>query len=573
MSKQYAFIQRRIVFLMLSWFVTTTVFGQTQQMATSLPANWQRVGSVWSSPDQPTLKTTTSSGTSSPEKTIWVGSVGQPVELATASSDFQLTLDILTASGAEVCLVLPDGKAVKLTGWRVNKMPGLWQRVAVNYRMGKPAMIEKMALNDITVTEGEILSGKSTGEIAASNRVSVKVLKGTVALRNVVYKPYANRPVAKWSAPISYTIYEGENTTRAETAGKNVLKKDTTAMLNYEVAYGQPRRHSILFSGKLNALQTGDYEFDLNYGGIAGLWVDGKELIPATYHELGQPTTMRMPLAAGPHEVQVFFTRFYTRPGLGLFISQAGVRPQPLHALISLPDPDPVGLISVQADAKAERIRSFVQLPGERMKHTHSLSVGTPAKLNYTLDLNQMALLQAWKGDFANVTEMWYERGESQLLNPMGATVYLPGQTALMILPDAASEATTAWPDSVGETILLYKGLTVDKQGYPTIEYTLAGMAVTDDVRPDNNVLIRTLTMKGSPNRIPGPRSVYCRVALGSSVEEVSKGLYAVNDRSYYIRIDPKSNVKLRHSNGKQEVLLPVELKNGTGSVQYSIEF
>ena len=573
MSKQYAFCQQRVGFLVLSWFVTTAIFAQTQPMAISLPANWQRVGSVWASSDQPTLKTTAYAGTSSPEKTIWVGLVGQPVELATASGDFQLTLDMLTASGAEVSLVLPGGKAVTLTGWRVNKLPGLWQRVAVNYRMGKPAMIEKMALNDVTVAEGELLSGKSTGETAAPNRIGVQVVKGTVALRNVVFKPYANQPVARWSTPISYTIYEGENMTRAETAGKKILKKDTTAMLNYEVAYGQPRRHSILFSGKLNALQTGEYEFDLNYGGIAGLWVDGKEMIPATYHELGQPTTARMSLAAGPHEVQVFFTRFYTRPGLGLFISQAGIRPQPLHALISLPDPDPVGLISVQADAKAERIRSFVQLPGEKMKRTHSLSVGTPAKLNYTLDLNQMALLQAWKGDFANVTEMWYERGEPQLLSPMGATIYLPGQTALLIQPNAVSESTTAWPDSVDETILQYKGLTVDKQGYPTIEYTLAGVAVTDNIRPDNNALVRTLTVKGSAIGIPGPRSVYCRVAAGSSVEEVSKGLYAINDRSYYIRVDPKANVKLRQSNGKQEVLLPVELKNGTGSVQYSIEF
>ena len=573
MNRQYIRSHLLIICLTLSYLFAGTLLAQTLPVATPLPVNWQRVGSILASPDQSTLKTTVYSNTSSPEKTIWVGSVGQPVELATASGDFQLTLDMLTASGAEASLLLPDGKALKLTGWRVNKMPGLWQRVAVNYRMGRPAMIEKMALNDVTVIEGELLSGRSTGGTTAPNRIGVQASKGTVALRNVVFKPYANRPVARWSAPISYTIYEGENTTRAETANKKILKQDTTAMLNYEVAYGLPRRYSILFSGKLNALQTGDYEFELNYGGIAGLWVDGKEIIPATYHELGQPATLRMPLAAGPHEVQVFFTRFWARPGLGLFISQAGVRPQPLHALISLPDPDPVGLVSVQAEGKAERIRSFVQLPGETKKRTHSLSVGTPAKLNYTLDLNQMALLQAWKGDFANVTEMWYERGEPQLLSPMGATIYLPGQTALMILPDVASEATTAWPDSISEDILQYKGLTVDKQGYPTIEYTLAGIAVTDNVRPVNNALVRILTVQGSPTGPSGPRSVYCRVAAGSSVEEVSKGFYAVNDRSYYIRIDPKAKVNLRQSNGKQEILLPVEMKKGEGSVQYSIEF
>ena len=562
--------------MLKSWYawllvagIGSAVYAQepVENRAASLPTNWQRVGSVWAAPDQPALTTTVASGTVAPEKIMWVGTAGQPLELAMVANDFQLTMEVLTGAGAAVNLALPGGKVVKLTGWPVSKMPGLWQRVAIQYRMGKPAMIEKMALNDVTVAEGTFLPGQSTGAQTDPNRLGVQVVNGMAAVRHVVYKPYANRAVAQWSAPLSYTIYEGENTTRAETAGKKILKQDTTARLNYEVGYGQPRRHSVLFSGKLNALKTGDYEFDLNYGGIAGLWVDGKETIPATYHELGQPVTVRLPLAAGPHEVQVFFTRFWARPGLGLFVAQAGVRPQPLHTLISLPDPDPVGLISVQAGAKAERIRSFVQLSGETKKRTHSLSVGTPANLNYTLDLNQMALLQVWKGDFANLTEMWYERGEPQLLNPMGAVVYLPGQTALMVLPNAASQ-TTAWPDSTDETTLQYRGLTVDKQGYPTIQYTLAGLAVTDDIRPGNNVLMRTLTVKGSTAGTP-----HCRIVAGSLVEEISKGFYAVNDRSYYIRIDPKMTVKVRQLAGKQEVLLPVLMNSQTGSVQYSIEF
>ncbi|HLL95852.1 MAG TPA: hypothetical protein VK404_12810, partial [Spirosoma sp.] len=218
---------------------------------------------------------------------------------------------------------------------------------------------------------------------------------------------------------------------------------------------------------------------------------------------------------------------------------------------------------SVAPEAKPELIRSFVQLPGEKTKRTHSLSVGSPTGLHYTVDLNQMALLQAWKGDFANVTEMWYERGEPQLLEPMGATVRLPVQTPLMVL---ASE-TTEWPDSVGENVLRYKGLTVDKQGVPTITYEMAGLAVTDAIRPDGDALTRTLSLTGSP----GGGVAYCRIAAGSSLEEVGKGTYAVNDRSYYVRFDPKAKVKLRQSKGKQELLIPVTMKNGTGSVQYAI--
>ena len=175
-----------------------------------------------------------------------------------------------------------------------------------------------------------------------------------------------------------------------------------------------------------------------------------------------------------------------------------------------------------------------------------------------------MALLQAWKGDFANVTEMWYERGEPQLLTPLGTVIRLPAQSALMVL----TNENTAWPDSLSDNTLQYKGLTVDKQGAPTVTYSLAGLAVTDAIRPEVDALVRTLSLTGSPDGIP-----YCRIAAGSSLEEISKGLYAVNDRSYYVRFDPKAKVKLRQSNGKQELLLPVAMKNRSGSVQYSIVF
>lgn len=549
----------------LALCVSGLVSSLQAQQTTTLPANWQQIGSLSPSADPSTLKTTPV-GQTSPDKAILVGTAGQPYRMAETASDFMLTMAILTTTKADVDVLLPSGSSIRLTGRTVNKAPGLWQTVDIKYRSEKPAMIEKLTLNGVTIEEGRLVANAAPSPDATPGTLGLRVTNGSVAVKNLVYKAYANRAVARWQGPLTYQIYPGENVGRREDlAGKTLLKQDTTAMISYDVTYGQPRQHAILFSGKLNALQGGEYQFQLNHGGVAGLWIDGKETIPTVYRDLGQPTTGQVTLTAGPHDVQVFFVRSWPRPGLGLFVSQANTRPQALHILTSLPEPDPVSLFSVQAEARPERIRSFVQVPGEKKKRTHSLSVGSPAGIHYTLDLNQMALLQTWKGDFANVTEMWYERGEPQLLTPMGATVPLPPQTALMVLSEAGTEA---WPDSVDENTLQYKGLTLDKQGYPTIDYVLAGASVTDASRPGENSLDRTLTITGSPKG-----TLYCRVAAGSSVEEMGKGLYAINDRSYYVRIDPKTPVRLRQSNGRQEVLVPVVLKNGSGVVQYSIVF
>ena len=558
---------RQLALFVVGGLISVPLFAQSDLPPVSLsqltrPNGWQLVGSVATGSDGTALKT-------QPGNTLLTGG-REPLTLATPTADFRLHFEVLMTANADAFLSLPNGETISLDHSRdlarFQKAPGLWQTIDLWYKTdgvgGKP-VLEKLMFNGITIKEGQTLTGKT------DHPVTIMAQNGQVVIRNVGYRVMSPRNVAQWSGPLSYTIYEGQNSSRAELTNRKVLKQDTASTINSLVAFGQPNRYSILFLGKLNALQAGEYQFDLQEGGYADLRIDGQEAIPVVQRELGQPTTITKNLTAGLHTIDVFFGRNWSRPGLGLFVSQVGTRPQPLHAPTSLPETSPVALISVNPDYnnpqnQTQRIRSFVQLPGEKTKRTHAMSVGSPTGMHYTVDLDQMALLQAWKGDFANVTEMWYERGEPQLLTPLGETVLLSPQTPLMVL----ANETTAWPDSVSETILQYKGLKIDKQGTPTMEYTLAATTVIDAVKPDGDALTRTLTLTGSPTG-----TLYCRLAAGTSVEEVSKGLYAINDRSYYVRVDPKAGVKMRQSNGKQELLLPVSMKNGAVSVQYSIVF
>lgn len=568
MNKSIPLFISRIIYIFVGSLLAGSLYAQGDLPPLSLaqltrPSGWQLAGSVSTNADGSTLDS------KSGDKLL-VGS-GEPLTLLTPTADFRVRFDALMTTNADVALTLPAGQSINLTHSqdiaRLLKAPGLWQTIELWYRISRttaPAVLEKLVINGITVREGQTLSSTKLGPLTIASKT------GKVAVRNVGYRVMTPRQVAQWSGPVSYTIVEGGYIQDPkEAARRKVLKQDTTNLLNFEVAYGQPRQYTILFSGKLNALQAGDYRFDLDQGGVTGLWIDGKEIIPINHLELGMPNSGNATLTAGPHDVNVYFSRSWFRPGLGLFVSQAGTRPQPLHAPSSLPEPDPVAVVSVNPDYsdarnQTQRIRSFVQLPGEKTKRTHSLSVGSPAGIHYTIDLNQMALLQAWKGDFANTTEMWYERGEPQLLTPLGATVRLPAQSAMAVLTDES----TAWPDSAGENVLQYKGMTVDKQGAPTLNYVLAGTTITDAIRAEANALVRTLTVTGSPTG-----TLYYRIAAGSAIEEVGKGLYAIDDRSYFIRLDPKAKVKSRQSNGKQELLLPVDVKNGSGSMQYSIVF
>ncbi|WP_266363815.1 PA14 domain-containing protein [Tellurirhabdus rosea] len=515
--------------------------------ATALPKSWRWIGAISAAPDA-------SSFTTKPGTAYLLGG-REPLNVLQVNDDFRMRFDVMMTQGGDVELSLPNGSTLSLLHSpdlnRILKAPGLWQTVDLRYRAAtgaQPALLEKLVINGVTVREDQRLApAKATGSVALWSP------NGSLAVRDMAYQILSNRQVARLGN-VRYKLYEGEAEKAADLSAKKPLQEGTLPAITHEVAYGQTKRYSIVYTGELEVLQDGPLTFTVQQGGIAGIQVDGKDVIAPTYADLGQPQTAQTTLKAGKYPVTVFFSRSWPRPGLGVFVSGPGTRPQALHPQASLPEPDPVGLIAVRAADRPSLIRSFIQLPNEKKKRTHCLSVGTPAGQHYTMDLNQGALLQVWKGDFADVTEMWHERGEPQLLKPIGTLVSLGGQPTLAALNDA----NQVWPDSLNdEKDFLYKGWKLDADGYPTLQYSYRGAAISDFIKPISNGLSRTLTVNGGPG-------LYCRLAAGKDVEEVRKGLYAVDNHSYYIQLDPKAKPVIRNN---RELLLPVS----NGTIQYSI--
>ncbi len=64
--------------------------------------------------------------------------------------------------------------------------------------------------------------------------------------------------------------------------------------------------------------------------------------------------------------------------------------------------------------------------------------------------------------------------------------------------------------------------------------------------------------------------NLYLRLAEANNIETVSEGLYLLNDKSYYLRIDDAGNAKpvIRNANGRKEIIIPIQNK-----VSYSILF
>ncbi|HEV7347916.1 family 16 glycoside hydrolase [Telluribacter sp.] len=531
-------------------------------------SNWSVKGGVSMHPDNASsVKTQAGNG-------ILVGTPGAPLSTQLKARDLRLRMEFMLSPGAEGYVQLPGGQRVHLADSRQQpgpnaqtagyigqfpaqnaaKAPGIWQTLELAYDASVPtqagsALLNTLALNDVTVQQSVYLP--LARPVAESQSLSMEVTKGTIAFRNIGYQLLADRkPLALKG--MSYKLYSDSWNNPNPV---KVVREQKTDVLTQEVGAGMREFH-VVYEGDMAVEEPGIYIFTTAYTGPAlKLDIDGKSVIAAGETTSQDIHSGSMQLNKGNHRFRLYYSRFPWRPAaMGLRVEAAGVRPYDLNPLSSLPVPEPKPYMGVTPAGQPEMIRSFIQLSNEKQKRTHCISVGSPAGWHYTMDLNRGALLQAWRGQFANVTEMWYERGEPQLLFTAGLTVPVSGKSSVAILKNT----NTAWPDSAD---LNYLGYRLDAQGYPMMRYAAGSATINDYLVPGTDGLVRTINVDGT---LSGG-TLYTLVGAGQQIEMVDKGLYKV-DNQYFVRMDKKAKAVVRKSGGQQELLLPV-----TGSTSYTL--
>ncbi len=228
---------------------------------------------------------------------------------------------------------------------------------------------------------------------------------------------------------------------------------------------------------------------------------------------------------------------------------------------VRLPVPVPISGKIPLIVTPADRIimqRCFLG-EGDR-KLTVCAVVGEPEQIHYGINLEQGAVIRLWKGDFIDATTMWEGRGALQLARPLGSVIHLPSEPMFAHLTDSR----TAWPAFMQQGFA-FKSYVLDKSGRPTFYYTLDGVQIVDRTVPseDYRILVRTLQLENKAME----SDLWIRLAAGDTIEKLEDGLYAVNHKSYYIRLDAKRQrgAVLRSINEKQELLIPVSAVSAMG--------
>ncbi len=445
--------------------------------------------------------------------------------------------------------------------------PGLWQHLEVLFQAPRfDASGKKTAdarflfvkLNGIVIHENIILSGP-TRAAAFENEVAKAPLMlqgdhGVVAFRNIRYAPQNDLNARLKDLTYSYT--EGRFDEAEDALKAKPTRTGKATILDSRLADAK-NGFLLAFDGILEVPETDNYFFSMLFSGDGYLEIDGKPVIKKEMTWLGgAPLTGTANLTAGEHKFRAWNSKQigWTPPGWSLFIQKPNTKMVALHTSSSMPERLPAPLIEVKAGTEPELVRSF-QYKGKK-KLTHVISVGDPAGAHYSYDLLQGALLQIWKGDFLDATEMWHERGEPQISVPMGAPVVLSGRCP--VLADSKS-----LPDSTAD--YMYKGYRLNNERQPVFEYKMGAVDITDFITPweKGRGLSRTITLKNGTL----PDNAAFRIAEGKTIIEISKGLYAVNGQEYYLKIiSADGQGSSIQANGDGQVLIaPAK----SGSLQY----
>ncbi len=436
--------------------------------------------------------------------------------------------------------------------------PGLWQHMDISFQAprfdaaGKKissAKFNYVKLNGITLHENIIVSNP-TGSSAYDNESAYGPLMiqgdhGRVAFKNIRYATQDELKIT--TSDITYKYYEKTAKTPEDAAKVKPTSQGPAAAIDSRLASAADQ-YFIQFEGKMKIPVKDTYTFNMLQSGDGSLEIDGKVVIPKGWTWTGAGAiTGTTELSAGEHSFKLWVNKDvnWDRSGLALFIEKPNSKSVALHSPASMPERSPAPLIMVKAERNVEMIRSFMD-HNER-KLTHVVSVGDPSRVNFAYNLTQGAILQAWKGDFLNTTEMWHERGEPQTATPGGAPIVLSGSCPVY--------DNTLSTDSVAD--FQYKGYTLASTGNPTFRYEYRKHAIQDQLTPTEKGLKRTLQIESNENKEP----LKIRVAQGQSITPLGDGLYVVGQQSYYVELPKGIQPGIETYNGQKVLYVPVKDK------------
>lgn len=451
------------------------------------------------------------------------------------------------------------------------KAPGLWQHFYISFRAPRfdvdgnkieNARFEKVIHNGVVIHENVEVTGPTRSSMA-ENEVPLAPLMfqgdhGPVAFRNIQYKRYGFETLGLEN--IRYQYFELDGSLQG-LPGFDTLEVTTTGSTD-SLMLGrvneEAKNMAYIFEGQLKAPRSGEYLFHLYSDDGSRLFIDGEIVIDHDGIHGFERKSGLVQLTEGTHPLRLDYFNNGGRQGLMVEYEGPEIPRQHLYSRAPEQRVRERPTMLVEPEGAPEMVRSF--LLHNNQKLTHVISVGDPKGVHYAVDLRRGALLKFWRGGFADVTDMWFQRGQPQLLHPPGMAV-----EAVAGMIAAVLESPEAVYPERDTAAIQFKGYDINERDEPVFRYEVGESTILDHYTPsaDGQELVRTVRADKATE------GLYCRVAAADYIEDVGNGYYSIGG-AYLLSLKTEGQKPvIRQNDGQTEMLFP--LTSSANEIKYSI--
>lgn len=557
----------------------------------TMPDNWQTVGKVVSNPF-----TDDQFATEAGKGIIVCTNNGDHLNLGIEHGDLELEVDFMVPKGSNSGIYFQGRYEVQiLDSWNkreitsqdcgsiyesyneqkkevihpgsvptvnASRAPGLWQTYRILFRAptfdesGKKlsnARFDHVYLNGQLIQENVEVSLPTRAHMlegeAALGPLMIQGDHGQVAFRNIKYKKIGTDSVG--ISNLNYSMYDTKVDYIPDFDTMTVFKSGPVESFDgLEDLAGQKDGFCLVFDATISIPRDGDYLFTTVIDDGGDLYIDDQLVV----HNLGEPgigtETGLIHLTAGQHTLKLTYFEEVWSAIANVFIEGPEI---PKHTLACT---DVMTLwrsgskrkeLHVDATGGVELVRGYV--PHINDTQTHAVSIGDPLGTHYSYDLVDGTILRAWKGSFADVTNMWQNRGQSQLLLTRNAPILF--EDGVMISSSA----------NFNQRPKDYKnlGYEIRQDGRPVFKSSLGDIQISDSVIPtQEGSLKRTIQLSDGDN-------VNLKAASAKAITKIEGGLLNIGSQ-YYLKIPESVDYTIRTRREKQDLIIPI-----SNTVNYEI--
>ena len=498
------------------------------------------------------------------------------LELLPAHEAVTLAFSFRLGDGAQADIRLNDEHSLHLPSLTLDTVvdrrstvdirPGVWQNLELAYL---PAAAEAPALLVAAYLNGNLIYYQQ--ELGPSQQqggpLVLEVTEGSMSLTNLRNTDAAGKNSTLTSDGevvlnlplIHYSYYEVDGRPEVFTGWESTEPSKEGYISRFDLAgiRESGRDYAIRFTSDLYVPKSGDYTFFLRSSTHSALYIDDELVVGLGPDTEGIENEGSVSLDEGNHEVRL---DHYQETNWNHLLLKYSYEDQDRESFNDMPEgqaiatPRGQNVEAVETDDRPYLLRSFLNFPIARVydytnKRTHVINVGEKDGPHYSYDLQNGALLQVWRGPFVDVSEMWVDRGEPQVVRALGPAVGFDGR------PQWSADLKN-WPDSSAD--LRHRRYELDADGRPTFFYTYEGAGeLADRFVPTATGLNRTLT-----NRTEG-ESLYTTLAAAATIRETAPGVFETVDPGLNIAVQELGSGGLRLLRGEGRQRLVAELPAG----------